>query len=224
MQFGKVLKKSSVLGNQISLNPANVKTPSECVGSSAKTNLVLWKMSAHHAREIVYISWEVLGLFSGGLPNGFEMKSCSPLSLLRHTCFLDSLTPCKHWASWIISTPGYSIYKYNLSKTKTAEAEEKGAWHMASLRTQILINFCFYLWKQIYHRMRSCGPDRHDGCVAGVDGKGPHLHVTSGSFWLPKPSLGWLLGSPAYEMSLKRPIPPATYDTVKHYGTCFGHD
>lgn len=73
-------ENSSVLGNQISLNPTNVKTPSERGGSSIKTNLVCEKC-LYLLPVKLYIPPESSINVSSGLPMVSKLKS----ALLQHS-------------------------------------------------------------------------------------------------------------------------------------------
>lgn len=73
-------ENSSVLRNQISLNPTNVKTPSECGGSSVKTNLVCEKCP-YLLPVKLYIPLESSISFSSGQPMVSKLKG----ALLQHS-------------------------------------------------------------------------------------------------------------------------------------------
>lgn len=63
--------KSPVLGNQISLNPADVKNPSER-GGSVKANFACEKC-LYFMQVKLYTPWKVLSNFSSELSNRLEI-------------------------------------------------------------------------------------------------------------------------------------------------------
>lgn len=124
----------------------------------------------------------ILGKFYQFFPVGCQMVLKLNSALQQHSWGMSTFQV--HWSLANTKPCQLPVHQDTSSvniiwgKRKTAEAN-KGSFRYGLLKNPNSNSYvCFYMWKQITHWIRSCLFDRYDGCMVGVDRKGPHLTLS----------------------------------------------